>query len=530
MIIRNPYNFIAKHYKLINLIMLLPLFYLIFKFRDISVFFKDYINNNYSTIETNFADSYVSGLLNFVLILMVIYNLFMYFIFTSKKKKNTYYGICIIYFLVLIVFSWLFYAAMNAVPDIDMTVVNLVKDVANLGYLGLYAIVVINLCKAAGFNIKTLKFDNNAELRIGEEDEEELELKLGSEDKSLKKVVVHALRELKYYYFENKFVLNCIGGFFLIIIVVSLYMNFRVYNRSYNINQAFSVSNFTLSIKDSYITNVDYHGNLIDSDKYYLAIKIGLENKREATSIDKSSFRIYIGDTVIYPSYDKASRFIDIGAIYQGETLNTGDENEYVFVYELTKDQIHNSYQMRILNNLTQKQGELVSSYKKITIKPKNITKTVDLGTTSIGNEVSLKETTLGNSTYKLNNYRFESNYQYETEKCTLGRCTTVKETIVPKSGNVLLIVDDNLSLDETTSYYKNMEKDFYSDFVYFNYYPNTGNTQFDSVANKSILTKVNANVGDNIKIYEVSSSVQNVSKLDMVIRIRNSYVTINLK
>ena len=45
MILRKPYGFLIKHYKIINFILLIPMFYIALKFGDIASFFRDYISN-----------------------------------------------------------------------------------------------------------------------------------------------------------------------------------------------------------------------------------------------------------------------------------------------------------------------------------------------------------------------------------------------------------------------------------------------------------------------------------------------------
>ena len=87
MIIRNPYNIIVKHYKLINLLLLIPMLYLSLKFGDIAGFFNDYISQGYSTPETNFADTYVTILMAVVIVFMIVVNVILYFIFNSKMIK-----------------------------------------------------------------------------------------------------------------------------------------------------------------------------------------------------------------------------------------------------------------------------------------------------------------------------------------------------------------------------------------------------------------------------------------------------------
>ena len=87
MIIRNPYSFVAKHHRIINLLLIIPMVYLIFKFGDIATFFKDYIAQGYTTHETNFVESYITGLAYLAITFMIIANILLYLIFASKKKE-----------------------------------------------------------------------------------------------------------------------------------------------------------------------------------------------------------------------------------------------------------------------------------------------------------------------------------------------------------------------------------------------------------------------------------------------------------
>lgn len=307
-------------------------------------------------------------------------------------------------------------------------------------------------------------------------------------------------------------------------------MNLRVYNKAYTVNQAFKADDFTISLKESYITNVSYKGDLITPDKYYLAIRVGLINNGKDATIDTSVFSLHIGDEVLYPSYDKASHFIDIGKIYQGETIRKNQGNEYVFVYELDKKQIHNSYQLKILNSVVQKEGELKTSYRILNIKPKNITKIENMGTTNTGSEVNLKETTLGKTTYKLVKAEIVNVYTYSYESCnTKNECKQIKDNVIPSGGNVLFVVEDEIKLDKDTQYYKNSHKDFYNDFVtlHYEYKAVTKNTPFIFNAK---LKNVTPQVVTDKKIYEVQNSVLKAEKIEMVIRVRNKYVTIKIK
>lgn len=536
MVIRNPYSFVVKHYKLINILLMIPLIYLIFKFGDVASFFKDYISNGYRTNETNFVDSYITGLTTISIIFMIVANTILYLLFSSKRKGGLYYEINAIYFAVLLVGTFLFSASMSSIEKntLDLTFANFVRDVSVICYFPMYLIVAINTSKAFGFNFRTLQFDNNSELKIKEdEDDEEIEIKLGSDNNTIKKNFVGMVRELKYYILENKFVFSVIGIILFAIFSYVTYTNYQLYNRTYGPNQSFSFENFTIALKDSYITDTDYRGTLIAEGKYYLAIRIGLENNSmDDTAISSSHFRLYDGKDFYYPSYDKSSRFIDIGEAYQGEPIIAGTSHEYVFVYELTAEQVKNTYQLRILNNFTEKNGKLLTSYKKITVKPRNITKVYDLGVLKMNEEVTFKDTTLGESKIMIKNLSLATSYRYTYQNCdSKNVCSDIKDTVTPSAGNVLLIIDDEITIDETVPYSKYKYQDFYIDYSYFVYQFKMDIGIDEGKKNVSTTMKnITPKVVNDVKIYEVPYTMLNAEKINLRIRIRNKYMTIVIR
>lgn len=533
MVIRNPYGFVVKHYKLINLLLLVPILYLVFKLGDISGFFRDYVNAGYTTKETGYTETYITALTYIATFIVLIANILIYAIIATKKKTSIYHLVGSIYYIIVLIALLFLSASMQSIADytMDATFANFVRDTATICSLPGYVILIWGFIDAIGFNIKTFRIDNHVELKVSDDEDDDIEIKVGSDNNALKRSGVHLVRELKYYILENKFVFTCIAIVLTLIIGYTMYSNYQLYHKTYSVNQDFTLDNFSISVKDSYITNVDYRGTLINSGKYYLAIKIGISNQGYETAIDRSNFRIYVGDEVIYPSYDKSSRFVDIGKMYLGEVLKEDESDDYVFVYELTKDQVKSSYEMRILNGLTQKNDELLTKYKKINIRPSNILKTKDIGETEIKKQVNLSSTTLGETTFKLNKLSIVQSYEYRYESCAAnGSCKEVKQLIVPSGGNVLVIVEDDLNYDTESSYYKNGSRDFYSDFVTLEYKYVISSVTSESKTGKTKLTNVTPKIMKDQSIYEAPATLLYATDIDMKIQIRNQYLVIDAK
>ena len=538
MIIKNPYRYISKYYKYICLIMLIPLLYLTLKFYDIGKFFRDYVASDYTTFETKIAETYITGLCFGTIFGMLLFNAFISIVFATKKRGSTMHIVIIIYTILLAISAFIFHVVMNSIEAriAEPTLIRVIRDWSNIISIPGFILLPATLATAIGFNFKTFRIERQYDAFIGEDEEgmsDEFELKVGERETTAKGGMVHLIREAKYYVLENKFVFKIIGVILLIIIGISTYMNFQVYNKRYTVNQEFVLNNFTMSLKESYITNVDYRGTLIAKDKYYLAIKLTIQNKSsKVRNIDSANFRIFLGDTEIFPSYDRSSRFIDIGKNYHGENIVGKSINDYVFVYELTEDQLQTQYQMKILtNSVLGDNNKLINSYKIINIKPEYILKTKNLGSAKIGSEITLKETVLGNTTYKLKSLEVADSYPFEYQICDINKvCTTIRDTVVQSGGKTLLIIDDEIKWDQNSSYFKNSDQDFYGDFVKIKYgYSVSYNGEVSDRDEKSILRNKTPAQVTNYKIYEVPAVVKRADYIQLEYSIRNKVFTIDI-
>ena len=531
MIIKKPYGFLIKHFKLIHMLLLVPTLYLLLNFGDISKFFTAYVANKYKTFEVTVAGTYITLITYLAIIVLILSNAIIFLLMRSKKKTTLVYGFSIIYYIILLILTVVFYSTLNSIDTstLDATIVNFVADVAKITPLPSYILMVAYAIKGVGFNLKTMRFDSALELHASDEDDEEIELKVNADSYTIKRTAVHTARELKYYILENKFVFACFGAVLIILIGIGLYMNFEVYNKKYKLYQAFVLDNFTMSVKESYITNVDYSGNVISTDTYFVALRIAIENKSmQDMAIDSSNFRLYIGNDYVYPSYDRSARFIDLGKNYQGNTIQAQTSADYVFVYELTKDQLKTQYQIKVLSDLKVDAGELTPSYKIINIKPTNILKTEKLGESKVGKDVLLKDTTLGNTILKIKSIKIQDAYQYQGTACTgVDKCKTGTYSVVAKSGKTLMIIEDDIQWDETAPYYLNSKKDFYGDLVKVSYkyksllYDNEDSAKLIDVTPDTLKTA---------KVYEVPMMVTAAYEIDLDIQIRNKTYTIHVK
>ena len=140
MIVKKPYAFLIKHFKLIHLLLSLLMILVIIKSRNIYLFFNDYVKNGYYTYIDNIAKSYVSGYIFLAIVFIVMLTTFVYLLMRWKKKSRKFYLSVFVFYVVLVAGLLLFYNVFNnlTVNPLDTREIRAYRDIALLIYLPQY--------------------------------------------------------------------------------------------------------------------------------------------------------------------------------------------------------------------------------------------------------------------------------------------------------------------------------------------------------------------------------------------------------
>ena len=91
MIIKKPYAFLIKHFRLIHAILFGLLVFILAETFNIYSFFSSYAQTHLYVNTNNLADSYVSSLLIIATVLAIIVSFVIYYILSMKQKSNKVY-------------------------------------------------------------------------------------------------------------------------------------------------------------------------------------------------------------------------------------------------------------------------------------------------------------------------------------------------------------------------------------------------------------------------------------------------------
>ena len=529
MIIRKPFAFIIQKFKLLHFIILIPILYLIFMYYNLNNFFNRFVVDGYVTTINNAPEIYYSFLMIIASILIIIF----YILLTSLfKKKNKYYFpyllLTIFYFLVLVfsVFSkGLLYNAVNA--ELEASTSLIIRSLISILFYSQIVVVVIHLLLTFGFDVRSGDFlDIREEINLDEEDSEEVEIKITNEDYKFKRWVNRYIREIKYYFIENKNVFKVLGAITGVILVFLIGRFIISLNRIVRVDQSFTYSKMSLKFNGSTLSTLDYAGNKIMDGKIYLAVKVtATNNSNDLLSIGTSDFCLDINNNCIYPTLDRSGKFVDIAIPYYGEKLGQGKSYEYVLTYELNEDQAKSKYKIKILDSLVYKKEEVIPKYKEITLSPSFTSSIGVVGNYNIGDEVKFNKSNVLNTTLKVDNVGITNSYRYTYQYCYKGECKDSMNAVNASSNGLLLVLNGSFNPDDNATYFKNLKfkTSFFSDFGVIKYKIN-GSDKYANVEDK---TPKNV---DSAIVLETTSNIRNAESIELQLTIRDKRYMIKLK
>ena len=450
MILRKPYAFIIKHFKLLHLIITVLLGISIYRVNYISSFLKDYLSspivfNRYS-VESYMTSNNVSDLIGrldtlfplyvFILpLITILVTLIILFILYNKKKPYLLYIVIIVYSISLLIAYAITY---NITGDMQTTLVdtrltNIVKDMMSIATIIGVLISIFTLIRATGFDIKRFNFVKDLhELDIEEKDNEEFEVELNIDSNVIRRNIRKTLRYLKYLYIEKKFMINIILALIITITTFIIYFFFMVHHKNYEQYEIFKTDDFTMHIDNAYITNEDYLGKVI-SDKYLVIIDLNVNSiYKNGKKLDISNCILQIGNNEYTHKSKYRDYLIDLGTVYN-DNLITNVKSNYLLVYEVPKSIINKDMIFRYTLDFDLLAKSLRPIYAKVNLTENITTKRYDLM-----DNVSLEDSVMKNLNLQIDEYDIGSTMAEYYRFCANTKtCYDSVEYITPSVGNI---------------------------------------------------------------------------------------------
>ncbi len=527
MILRKPYAFFIKYFKLLHAIIAGLVAFLLYRSFTIYNFFSAYVKN-YSSALNEFSPRTFINMYSFLLALVIIiFIIILLSVMIYKKKPKALYIFSIFVYVAVLVLFFIVYPSLRDISAymLDIRTSSAYRDLFLIISVLQLVCLVWYAIRATGFDIKQFDFGTDLQqLDIDEKDSEEIEVSLEFDQNQIHRNIRYKLRELRYFYGENKFVINTAGIILLIIIGFMIYTNIGIYTASYNQGESFSASGVVMNVRDTYLTQTDPAGNKL-TDDMIVVVKVDIRKQGVVDRSLNTGLTTLIVNGISYgQNNDYAKELYDLGTAYAGQSLS--DEfQSYILAFLIPKEDINKKMELKFNDNVSYVKGEMGAKNVYVHLKPINLTKNAGSQDGMIGKEMTFENSILEDSTFMIKGYEFNNKFKINYKYCyATDKCIDSYEYLTPTATgsyaktlmriNGYFVADDSISGGEITSL-----QSFLNNFATINYkigdvwYSNDINTQ-------SVKPKVGV---DNSNYYiEVPLEVANASEISLTFKIRN--------
>lgn len=448
MILRRPYAFFIKHFKLIHVFLFLFFIYSIFAFRNIYHFLVNYVKNGSFIYQSDIANKYVPIIFLIIFFVMIALEISIYLLLKRKEKPTLFYLILIIYSVIsfgVMIFFRSFYVSLR-LTVYDILNIIIYRDIAAAIYFLCYPVIGFLFIRTFGFDIKKFRFEQDKrELNIDASDNEEIELNISVDKYDAAKIIRQQKREMLYYVKENALFFKIIGILLLICAVGFVYFYFFVSNKVYSMDSTISLGNFDFQVSNVYTTREDRYQKVVISDGYFLVVNLKINNKSKSSyTLDREYFRVNINDQYYYVSETNCDTFADIGNCYKIDKKIVNGMQEFVLIFKIKEEKFSGYFE--ILKN--KRNGY---TYEKMKINVDKIVKDV-------------KEYEMDNDYFKIDSYETNNSAAIKTQECVEDNCKENTKNIYAEINKELLILSVS-NIDNSFT------KEFLDDYLGAYYY-----------------------------------------------------------
>ncbi|MBO5095511.1 MAG: hypothetical protein J6B98_01385 [Bacilli bacterium] len=450
MILRKPYAFFIKHFRLIHVILSVLMIYCLYNSKRLLDFFNGYISTNINLKGQELVSIYTPWLYQITPFLIMIVIGIILVVMILKKKPMMLYIINVASYIFTTIVIQVSKGTLTTLQDslMDVRSVRLIRDIIMLSFMFQIVGTIVVVVRSVGFDVKKFDFKQDLkELEFNEEDREEFELELKFDKNKTRTTIRRNIRFIKYAYKENKMLAHIVIGVVSILIVGSVGIYYIKMDKPVGENVYIANNGITLKITDSYITDTDYKGNIIDKESLFIILKVNIKTNIATETLDVATSKIQVGNYSYIPIYDYKEAFLDFGDVYLGGKLSTEYENR-ILVYKIPKQLKEEKIEFQLINKATLDRKIVKLNIEDLTVNKKE----VKLG---INDELDFSDSILYGYKIKINKFDIQRKYKLEYNFCT-DKCVTSYQYLVPSINSSvdksILRIEGTLIKEETVS------------------------------------------------------------------------------
>ena len=536
MILKKPYAFLVKHFRLIHGALFVGALYVLIRFFSIIDFFNTYIASNqiYAGV-SGASETLINWSLSFAIVLVLILTGVVLALMIYKKKPKLFYLYTLIVYLIAFVITFILsgfiYDLQFSTPSLRL--VKIIKDLLFTFAILQIPVLLMALIRTIGLDLKRFDFKKDImDLGIEEEDNEEYVFELNLDSEDIKARIRKRIRYFKYFYKENKLLFYGAYAFILAVAVLLGIYKLIISEKIYSEGQYFDTKSLRVEVLETYKTNVDAVGNAISSNNFYLIMKIRYTNRSNSdlTVYTDNALVSYDGKGSVTPTIKYSKKLNEFGVNYYTQKLSPHETRDFVLIYEIKNEYYNSSLRLRYLYDAKVKDGKIDYKYRTVKLSPKTFSKdTKQMDTKNIGEYISFEGSPLGDTKLRVNNIKLSNTFYYSVVKCQNSKCSTQVRTIQATQNSKFDMTVMRLDFD--TKYdYKTLGQGYSNSELISQY----GSIRFTingkEYNNRLALTNLTPYTTGKYIFIEVRDKLNNADEIFLDLTIRGKVYTIKLK
>lgn len=531
MILRKPYAFLIKHFKLIHLIITFFMALSLIKSIDVISFFGEYAANESKYVGQQFSDVVYPTIVFIAPIIVIIFSLILLGTMAAKKKPFVLYVINIITYIVALV---LIIIGNSVVIQLEKTLVdlrlgNLIRDFTTIMLLVQLYPICKNLVRGIGFDVKQFDFKRDLqELEIEEKDSEEFEVSVSFDINKVKRLKNTGLRNIKYFYLEHKKIVN-ISAIVIVVAITGLtVLGITKTNNTLNYNAPVSMDGLVVRVLKSYATRLDNTGNVVKNlgeDNTLIVVPITITNNSNAKKeLVTANIELKVGGK----KYRHISYFrdpiYDLGNTYQNDEIDKKETKRVNLVYEIPTKYLDSKMTLKFITSIDSTGKKLIPTYSNLKLNIINL----DINKTEVelvkNEPTTLSNSTIGDTSITIKNIELDRKFKINYNLCvTKSKCIPSYEYLyAPLNTNedrALMKINSEIVYDEN---YKLSSLNYLYDLI--NTFGTIEYTKDNTTKKIKTFNKVNplATKSNNIIFISVPMDMLDADNIVLNLNIRN--------
>ena len=334
MVLKRPYAFLIKHFRLIHIIITAIFLYVAIMSMDIYKYLNTVVDNTLNRYNVLLYMRYSIFFFIFIALLLCIV---VFLLLKYKSKPRRIYIVTFIGYAIITAFFIVLFNYMHTFTDsiVDQKTIRVYRDILLLLQFFEFYIILFMLIRGMGFDIKRFDFKSDLqELNATLEDSKEVEIDTRIDTTNAKRLIRKQGRELGYYYKEYKYFIVAILTFIGVFLIYKGYDYFdaklKVYKENERIGEVFNVI-----IKDSYYYT--------EGNDNYVVIDFDISKTGSPKLFNSGVMNLVIGRKKYIPDKNICAKFISLGPCYKRQYIRKTTEN-YILAYKVDRLNVSKTY------------------------------------------------------------------------------------------------------------------------------------------------------------------------------------------